>query len=311
MLLPAHFFDSKRRVLFYGTTPPRGGATPEDVQLSAEKLIARTKNLSLDGLIVYDVQDESERTGEARPFPFLPTLDSRVYSQILHQLSDLPVITYKSATQMNEADWQEWLTQSARDGISALSLVGSPTRKWGGDTISLLRATEMARAHPARFSIGGVAIAERNSESRSESQRMIQKAQAGCDFFVSQSVYNSQKTITLLNNYMRECREAGLSPKHVILTFAPCGQAKTLEFIKWLGVSVPDSIERSILGAADPLSHSIEICRSILGEILGAIEDKSLPLGLNIESVSNKKQEIDASVELFQVLAKEIQKFSG
>ncbi|RYX83483.1 hypothetical protein EON83_14670 [bacterium] len=293
--------------MLYGTTPPRVGATPEEVHLAAEKLVDRTKNLNLDGLIVYDVQDESERTGEPRPFPFLPTLDSRVYSQLLYQLSQKAVITYKSATHMNEADWQQWLDQSQRDfGIATLSLVGSPTRRQKGDTISLPRATEMARVHPANFMLGGVAIAERNSETRSESQRMIQKTQAGCEFFVSQSVYNSQKTITLLNNYARECREAGLKPKRFILTFAPCGRAKTLEFIKWLGVSVPSEIERGILEAADPLSESIGICRSILSEILGSLEDRSVPLGLNIESVSNKKEEIEASVELFKVLEKEL-----
>ncbi len=296
--------------MLYGTTPPRQGAAHEEIQLAAEKLVARTKNLALDGLIVYDVQDESQRISESRPFPFLPTLDSRLYSQILHQHSGLPVITYKSATQMNEADWGEWLTQTARDfGSTTLSLVGSPTRRRTGDTISLARAMEMARAHPAKFVLGGVTIAERNSESRSESQRMIQKALTGCEFFVSQSVYDSQKTIALLNNYARECREAALAPKRVILTFAPCGRAKTLEFLKWLGVSVPASTERSILEAADPLARSIEICRSILGEILNALEDKTLPLGLNIESVSNKKEEIDASVELFQILEKEMGSF--
>ncbi|BCM89613.1 hypothetical protein IAD21_01460 [Abditibacteriota bacterium] len=296
--------------MLYGTTPPRQGTSPNDIQLAAEKLVARTKTLDLDGLIVYDVQDESERTDEPRPFPFLPTLDSRVYSQILHQLAQIPIVTYKCVTQMDEAEWEEWLNQSARDfGTTTLSLVGSPTRKRTGDAVSLSKATEMARTHAARFVLGAVAIAERNSETRSESQRMIHKARAGCEFFISQSVYNSQKTITLLNDYARECREAGLAPKRVILTFAPCGRAKTLEFLKWLGVSVPPEIEASILGSVDPLSQSIEICRSILGEILHELEDKTLPLGLNIESVSIKKEEIDASIELFRVLEKELKAF--
>jgi 5,10-methylenetetrahydrofolate reductase len=303
MILPAHFIRSPRPVMLYGTTPPREGASRADIQLAAEKLVDRTSSLELDGIVVYDVQDESERTQEPRPFPFLPTLDSRIYSKILHELSGIPVVTYKCVAQMSEESWGAWLDQSADDfGITALSLVGSPTQKRSGDAISLPKATEMAIAHPANFCLGAVAIAERHTETRSESQRMIQKAQAGCEFFVSQSVYNSQKTIKLVNDYARECRQLGIEPKRFIFTFAPCGRAKTMEFIKWLGVSVPPEIERGILEAANPLDKSVEICRSILLEILDGIEDKSLPLGLNIESVSINKEEIEASIKLFNEL---------
>ncbi|RYG61969.1 hypothetical protein EON80_23525, partial [bacterium] len=180
MFLPAHFLNPKQPVLFYGTTPPRLGTSPADVRLAAEKLVARTSSLDLDGIVVYDVQDESERTSEPRPFPFLPTLDSRDYARILYELSGVPVVTYKAVTQLNEVQWNEWLTESARDfGVKALSLVGSPTRKREGDAISLTRATELAAAHPAQFSLGGVAIAERHGGGRSESQRMVQKAQSG------------------------------------------------------------------------------------------------------------------------------------
>jgi 5,10-methylenetetrahydrofolate reductase len=310
MFLPAHFLNSNRPVMLYGTTPPRLGTSLADVQAAAQKLVARTRSLELDGLVVYDVQDESERNSEPRPFPFLPTLDSRLYAQTLHELSGVPVVTYKAVMQMNEADWQSWLTQSAQEfGVSALSLVGSPTRRQEGDAISLIRATELAAAHPAKFALGGVAIAERHGDNRRESERMMQKVEAGCEFFISQSVYNSAKTIRLLNDYTRGCRAAGLTPKRFIFTFAPCGRAKTLEFIKWLGVSVPADIERSILEAADPLAQSIAICRSILVEILDGLEDKTLPLGLNVESVSIKKEEIDASLELFEVLGDVLKKF--
>lgn len=296
--------------MLYGTTPPRLGTSAEEITQAAEKLAARIESINPDSLIVYNVQDESERTSEPRPFPFLPTIDSRVYSQILHELSGKPIITYKAVGNVPENEWERWLTESAQDfGVSTLSLVGRPSRKQvtapSQQPLSLAKATELAKSHSAGFDLGAVAIAERHSAANCESLRMIEKGQRGCDFFISQSVYDSQKTISLLNDYARECRSRGLAPKRFVFTFAPCGHAKTLDFIKWLGVSVPPAVERGILEAADPLGASIEVCRMVFREILDGLEDKSLPLGVNVESVSIRKVEIDASLELFRVLERE------
>lgn len=284
----------------------------KEISLAAEKLVARIQTINPDGLVVYNVQDESERISEPRPFPFLPTIDPRIYSKVLHELSNKPIITYKAVGQVLEPEWQSWLTNSLQDfGVSTLTLVGRPSRRQDRpqtpELLSLSKATEVAKSHPAHFDLGAVAIAERHSPDNSESQRMIGKAQRGCEFFISQSVYNSQKTISLLNDYARDCRALGLAPKRFVLTFAPCGHAKTLDFIKWLGVSVPQEVQSAILGSQDPLTASIEICRKVLREILDGLEDKSMPLGVNVESVSIRKVEIDASLELFRVLQKEFE----
>ena len=307
------FLNSSSPVFLYGTTPPRLGASPAETETAAQKLVERTTNLRLDGFVVYDVQDESERNAAPRPFPFLPTLDSRVYSRLLREKSGKPVITYKSVAQMAPDVWQGWLDESAHEfGLETLSLVGAPTSRFRApDSISLPQAVAMAKTHASGFTLGGVAIAERHSAARRESLRMIEKARGGCDFFVSQTVYHPQKTIDLLNDYARECRECGEQPRRVVLSFAPCGRAKTLEFIKWLGVAVPAPIESAILSAPDPLSQSVEICCAILREILREIEDPTLPLGLNIESVSIKKEEIDASITLFETLQAEFLRLSA
>jgi hypothetical protein len=89
----------------------------------------------------------------------------------------------------------------------------------------------------------------------------------------------------------------------VVLTFAPCGREKTFAFLRWLGVNVSAQTERAILGAARPLAKSIEICRDNLRRILDGAYASQVPLGVNVESVSINRDEIDASVELFHVLA--------
>ena len=57
-------------VLLYGITPPKSETSAERVTEIAEKTLARLHALDIDALVVYDVQDESARTSEERPFPF-------------------------------------------------------------------------------------------------------------------------------------------------------------------------------------------------------------------------------------------------
>ena len=291
-------------LFLYGTTPPREGSEEELIQSAAGKLVARLQRLPLYGLVVYDIQDESGGANAPRPFPFMRTIDPRAYSRLLGALTGKPVINYKSIGQLDAGQWGDWLSKTCRDfGIRYLSLVGRPASKGARYAMSLLRAYEIAAAHPCQFTLGGVAIAERHGRPMSESKRMLTKARHGCGFFVSQAVYHSGATIRLLRDYARDCREAGVAPSRVILTFTPCGREKTMTFIKWLGIAVSAPTEKAIFSAPNPLAASIDICRANLREILEQITPGQIPLGINVESISINKDEIDASVDLFHALA--------
>ena len=41
----------------------------------AQATLARLDSVALDGLIIYDVDAESDRSPDARPFPFMPMMD--------------------------------------------------------------------------------------------------------------------------------------------------------------------------------------------------------------------------------------------
>jgi len=303
-LQPARF------VFLYGTTPPRADATPEQVSRAAERLAERVRGLPLNGLVVYDIQDEVGRVAAPRPFPFLPTIAPRSYSCRLAALTRKPVVTYKCVPDTTEAGWTSWLTETRRDyGIDHLSLVGRPSSRDVSGTMPLLRAVELAAAHPAHFTLGGVAIAERHGTVRSESLRMLKKAAAGCSFFISQAVYDAGKTIALLTDYARDCAEEGVMPRRVVLTFVPCGRERTLEFIRWLGITMDNDTAAAILTDATPARKSISICRHHLRAILSQDCARRLPLGLNVETVSIYKDEIDASIELYHALHEVVREF--
>lgn len=300
--LQQKFADPHRSVCFVGTTPPK--ASTEDMQMReiADRLLARLDTLEYDGLIVYDIQDESSRIDTPRPFPYMETRDPREYSKLLGELSQRPIITYKSVAQKDKADFDTWLEDAWNDfGLRNLVLVGSPSSE-GEIKLSLNEAYSALGEHEKPFHLGGVTIAERHAVKGNEHQRLLAKSENGCEFFVSQAVYNAQATIDLLTSYARSCKEQGLTPKRVILTFTPCGSAKTLEFMQWLGISVPEATRYRILDAEKPLAESVRICQNNLGQILDACLPLGLPIGLNIESLTNRKAEIDASIQLYQLL---------
>jgi hypothetical protein len=299
MDLRAKLLDPAQEVLLYGTTPPREGTPPAQIDAAADKLAARLAGLPLDGVVVYDIQDETGRTQAARPFPYMGTVDPRRYGALLKQRLRIPPITYKALGTLDEAHWRAWLADSESD-VQFLSIVGRPASgvKY---PMPLSRAIRIAAGND-RFIVGGVVIAERHDAERSEAARLLAKGIEGCGYFISQAVYHAAPTQRLLADYLRDCRGAGTPPKRIVLTFAPCGREKTLTFMRWLGINIAPETERAILGAANPLAKSIEICRDNLRRILEGAYASQIPLGVNVESVSINRDEIDASIDLFHTL---------
>jgi len=293
MDLRSKLLDPARPVLLYGTTPPRAGTPPADVTSAADKLRTRLAGLPLDGVVVYDIQDETGRTALARPFPLTGTVDPRAYARTLA----LPTIVYKALGNLDEATWRAWLGETAAEH-PLVSVVGRPT-SGVRYALPLSRAIRIAAE---RVTVGGVLIAERHGPERSEAARLLAKSIEGCSYFISQTVYHAPPTQRLLADYLRDCRGAGVEPRRIVLSFSPAGRAKTFAFLRWLGVNVAPETERAILGAARPLAKSIEVCRDNLRRILDERYRGEIPLGVSVESVSINRDEIDASIELFHAL---------
>ncbi|ATC99450.1 MAG: hypothetical protein VX100_09310 [Pseudomonadota bacterium] len=294
--------DPTQGVYLIGTTPPKMGTEKDKVTEIANKLLGRLHEIEYDGLVIYDIQDESSRTSVPRPFPFKHTVDPREYSLLLSDLSELDVITYKSVAQRGVEEFNAWLTETKEKyALNNLVLVGSPSSE-GEIKLSLPNAYNALSEHQNKFFLGGVTIAERHASKRNEHERLLEKTAQGCEYFISQAVYDAQATIDLITSYARSCKQQGLTPNRIILTFTPCGSEKTLEFMQWLGISVPEATKWRILDSEQSLNESVRICRENLNLILQSCAHLDVPLGLNIESLTNRKEEIDASINLYRLL---------
>src|SRR5918995_1509899 len=172
MDLQSKLRDASQRVLLYGTTPPRAGTPPDQIDAAADKLAARLAGLPLDGVVVYDIQDETGRTSQPRPFPFVGTVDPRGYARLLMQRTGRPAIAYKALGMMDEPQWRAWLAATKNDAIQFLSIVGRPT-SGVRYPLPLSQAIRIASEPEWGFAIGGGGIAERPDAQRSGGARPL------------------------------------------------------------------------------------------------------------------------------------------
>jgi hypothetical protein len=292
--------------LLFAVTPPRLTTGPEEAAGIARVTLERLRSLAIDGLVLYDIDDESDRNPEQRPFPFLPTMDPADY--LARDLGGLrvPAIVYRAAGKYPEERFRSWLEE--QDPARALSVfVGSSSREKSVHT-SLARAYELREEVQPALPLGGVAIAERHARQGDEHLRLIAKQEAGCSFFVTQIVWDVNAAKDLISDYHHECAARGLAPVPIVLSFSVCGSLKTLEFLRWLGVTVPRWIENELRHADDTLDASYEQAVATAVDLIAFCRRLGVPFGLNVESVSIRKVEIETSVRLAARLGGELRR---
>ncbi len=287
-------------IVLYGITPPKANNTSERVQEISEKHLKRIQGLPIDGLIIYDIQDETARTHEERPFEFIHTVDPSLYSRKYMGALEVPKIVYRCIGNYEAAEFKSWL-QEDEDQLTVFVGTASPEQS---TKLSLEEAYQLKKNHNQNMLLGAVTIPERHMELGDEDQRVGFKMAKGCSFFVSQAVYNLESSKKFLKDYKLYCESGNLPMAPIIFTLTPCGSAKTLKFIKWLGISVPKWLEDTLLESGDEmLSKSMELIKMIYRELQKYAESEGIPIGCNIESVSIRKVEIEASIQLVNEIA--------
>jgi hypothetical protein len=288
--------DSRGGMLLFGITPPRRSATPDKVKEIAEVTLGRLTALDLDGLILYDIDDESDRNPAERPFPYLPTMDPAEFHSDYLDEWDRPVVVYRCVGKYAEDDLRAWLDEADTSRVLSV-FVGASS---GGKPVR----TDLRRAQALRdevrpdLPLGAVVIGERHARTGDEHLRMLAKQERGCTFFISQVIYDLNETKNLVSDYFYECSERGVPPRPVIFTVALCGSGKTLDFLRWLGVDVPRWLANTLRHSDDPLADSYRECLAIARDLHAFCERAGIPHGFHVESVSIRKAEIEAATRL-------------
>jgi hypothetical protein len=292
--------DGRGEFLIFALTPPRLETDRERAQEIADATIARLAPLGLDGLILYDIDDESDRNPAERPFPFMPTLDPADYLADQFGAWDTPVIVYRAVGKYAAPELRAWL--SAQDPERVMTVLVGAGSSDAAPRTSLRDAQALRREANPELLLGGVAIPERHARRDDEHLRLLAKQDAGCRFFVTQVVYDINAAKNLVSDYHYACRAQEVSPAPFVFTFSVCGSMKTLDFLRWLGVEVPRWIENDLAHAADTLEASYEQALATATELIAYCRRLGVPFGINVESVSIRRVEIEASVRLAREL---------
>jgi hypothetical protein len=94
----------------------------------------------------------------------------------------------------------------------------------------------------------------------------------------------------------------------MIFTLTTCGSKKTLDFMDWLGIHLPIWLRNELYHSRDILNKSLGLSFIIAKEITDFCIAKNIPFGMNIESVSIRKEEIEASENLLRRVDRLFQK---
>ncbi|WP_339290356.1 5,10-methylenetetrahydrofolate reductase [Paenibacillus sp. FSL E2-0201] len=295
--------SKKPGILTYGMTPPKASHSPEKISEIAQKQVERLKNVDLDALILYDVQEEAERVDHERPYPYLPTIDPAIYGDKYLGQVEVPKIIYRCVGNDTRASFADWIkTDESEDRFSVY--VGASSSKQEVK-LNLPDAYMLSKQLNSNLNFGGVVIPERHIKKNDEHTRIVEKINNGCSFFITQATYNVEASKNLLSDLYYYNTNKGFEMVPILFNLAPCGTAKTLQFMKWLGISIPGWLENELKYSNDILDKSIQLSQKIFEELFEFGLEKGIPIGCSIESVSTTKLEIEASIQL----AKDVKAF--
>ena len=293
---------NKPGALLYGITPPKQ-STPEEKMIAiADRRTQRINSLGVDALVVYDIQDESTRNEEQRPFTYFPTHDPLAYTDRYHKDVLCEKIIYHVVGKYSEPEFQARLARTYRQ--NHLSVFVGAASKDQKTRIKLPVAYQLWNQASDKSLLGGVVIPERHHSRRDEHVRIIEKQASGCSFFISQCICNIEMVKNFISDYSFAIEDQGARGSYFVFTLSVCGTPETLQLMNWLGINIPRWMENDLARSRDIIDESIRQNIRTAGELNEYCLEKKISCGFNVESISPKKSEVEASVTLLNEIRK-------
>ena len=226
----------------------------------------------------------------------METLDAFAYSQDYLMALEIPKIIYRSVGKYSRPGLSEFIHAASPE--KHLTVFVGASSKSQSVTLSMGEAYALKAELQSPILLGGVTIPERHLTKRDEHLRVFKKIARGCSFFVSQGVYDVNASKNFLSDYYYYGQAHNIPLVPILFTLTPCGSLKTLQFMKWLGISIPKWLENELTHTSDILQKSVDFSEQNWLELKQFAQEKQIPIGCNIESLAIRKVEIEASIEL-------------
>ena len=297
----------QRPVVAYEILPPR----EKDGTLNsyAETISSLLSQTHIDAINIPEVHDEIGR-GD-RPVTNQKRGEPREFGMLLQDIVGIEAIINRVVVHESYDEQIRWMEETNTTyEIENMIIVGGESSKvdYPGPTVNEMLQT-ISRGYNSNggdIFCGGIAIPSRKDESKN----LIRKSEHGSEFFTTQVLYNAENIIKMINNYQSRCNELDTFPRRILLSFAPVSSQKNIEFLKWLGVEIPDDTERYLKGRPGSMTErSLDVAVEVLNEVLDFITVNNLkvPVGLNVEHIMSYN--FQSSVEMLQELARIYREF--
>ena len=194
-MLKEKILNKEKNLLLYALTPPKAEFEEAKLREIADRWTARIESVNADGLVLYEVQDESDRSDAQRTFEFSGTLSPQSYYANYLKVAT-PSVFYRVAGGYDESEFRAALATQSAD----LCVLVGATSSAQKTRLDLTRAYEIAGEFK-NLASGGVCIAERHGKKGDEPQRMQEKIRLGAKFFISQAIFDAN----LARKFLEDC----------------------------------------------------------------------------------------------------------
>lgn len=266
-------------ITLFEVVPP-AAAKPDTLESSLNEL-RQVRDL-VDAINLPEIHEEA-RPGE-RTSKFLERVEPRRFGARIKRELGIDVVINRVT--VHDAEPERWFRETlGQSDISNWVLVGGESREIRYPGLGPADAAALVKSLALPVSLGGIAIPSREGEP----ERIRKKQLQGIDFFTSQVMFDSNDLVWLIQ------RLNGVEAR-IFISFAPVSHQRDLEFLRWLGVDIPQDLDRFLLGSEQAAAASAETCldrsinlaQRILMDVFDNLPPDPPPIGLNIEHINRR-----------------------
>ena len=259
---------------------PPAAAKPEALESSLRELDQLRGRV--DAINIPEIHDE-DRPGE-RTSKFVERVEPRILGSRIKRELGIDVVINRVT--VHDAEPQRWFRETAGEwDIPNWVLVGGESKEITYPGPNPAEAARLVKSLNLPVSLGGITIPSRVNEP----ERIRKKHEQGVDFFTSQVMFDSNDLVWLIQ------RLNGVEAR-IFISFAPISTPRDLQFLRWLGVDIPQDLDRFLIGpekgevtaAETCLERSINLAQRILMDVFDNLPPDPPPIGLNIEHITRK-----------------------
>jgi len=294
----------KNRPVIYEIVPPRRDTSRFNTELQGVEEVLQDSRIAAVNIPELFNRTRGEGTDAYSP----ATIPPEEYALLIKEFKE-PMVNFVAPRLERQAFLDRARRALHEYGIRNLVVVGKERREDllpGPSAVEGLRL--LAPEKRDGVALGGICIFNRETAAPpeydggvsklSEASRVWQKAEAGCDFVTSQITFNPLHAANFLQSYKVLCENKGSTPLTVFISLTTVPTEGILSLLEDLDVSIPPKVKKRLQSGGNMGKKSVGIAADVFNRIATYLEkeDIRLPIGLQIEQIGVKNDELSLSL---------------